>query len=443
MNAPVASVPDVSFVPATSAWAGMIGDPRRDPRCAEVRAALGLPTDRPIIMAGHQASFWHPGIAAKLLAACSLGARTGAAVAWLIVDTVDDEPFEVLLPGRTARGDLEAVTLALAPSTAGMPTGLRPASAPVSVGAARIAEGFASRVARMGDALRAFAGEPSAALQVTRAALSLLPCDPPLLLTSSGLARTAAFLDLADMFVRRAGRLGAAYNGALAGVPGSGIAPLDIARGELPFWSVGAGGSRRPAFAGDAPGTALWPRALLTTGFARAFACDLFIHGTGGGAYEPVNDAWLGGAMGVGLAPFVTATATLWLRLGDGPIVTDRDAARAAWYAHRARHHPGDTGDTGAQRERDALVAAIAGARPRSAERLDLYRSLQHLLAGHRERSAGMIGAAREAARDARRAAEEAGVRQRRDWPAALHEPEDLRRLAELIDVALTDWRSR
>lgn len=439
MNAPGISTPEVVFAPAASAWAGLIADPLRDPRCAEVRAALGLPTDRPIVMSGHQASFWHPGIAAKLLAGRSLGARTGSEVVWLIVDTVDDEPFEVGVPRLASGSRLEAGRLALAPSSAGMPTGLRPAVPAAGLGTVNtesLAEGFAPRVARMRDALRTNAGAPSAAVQVTVAAVSLLACAPPLLTTASALAGTAAFGSFAEAFRRGVDRLGMAHNGALAGVSGSGVAPLDVARGEMPFWRVAESGARRAALAGDPPGATLWPRALLTTGFARAFACDLFIHGTGGGAYEPVNDGWLGGALGVELAPFVTVTATLRLRLGDGPIVTDHDAAQAARRAHRSRHHPNEVGDAVAQSERDALVAAIAAARPGSGERLGLYRDLQRLLAAHRERNSGAIDAVRAAARDARGAADEARVRQRRDWPAALHEPDDLRRLASAVDAA-------
>jgi len=57
----------------------------------------------------------------------------------------------------------------------------------------------------------------------------------------------------------------------------------------------------------------LWPKALVQSLYTRLFLADFFIHGLGGGFYEPVNDLLLK-ELGEGpAAPFGVASATLWL----------------------------------------------------------------------------------------------------------------------------------
>ena len=43
----------------------------------ESRAALGLPTDRFVVMTGHQAGIWHAGIAEKFVVGARLAAERG------------------------------------------------------------------------------------------------------------------------------------------------------------------------------------------------------------------------------------------------------------------------------------------------------------------------------------------------------------------------------
>jgi hypothetical protein len=90
---------------------------------------------------------------------------------------------------------------------------------------------------------------------------------------------------------------------------GSGGVLLSSGRdGEVFHWDVGGGGE---ALAG-APWR-LWPKALPQSLYTRLFLADFFIHGLGGGFYEPVNDLFLE-ELGLGLgAPFGVVSATLWL----------------------------------------------------------------------------------------------------------------------------------
>jgi hypothetical protein len=61
----------------------------------------------------------------------------------------------------------------------------------------------------------------------------------------------------------------------------------------------------------------LWPKALLQSLYTRLYLADFFIHGLGGGFYEPVNDLLLK-ELGEGPgAPYGVASATLWVSPAD------------------------------------------------------------------------------------------------------------------------------
>ncbi|MEM1072114.1 MAG: hypothetical protein AAGH71_04760 [Planctomycetota bacterium] len=451
MSAAVAIDDDtVALLPDSSTWASLVADPQRDQRCAAVRAQLGLPTDRPIVMAGHQGQFWHAGIAVKAYAAEALAERIGGITAWLVVDTDRNEPFEIVLPAVDAEGRLERRTLRLAdnPAERARPA-MEPARAPTPVGtlAASLPSGaWRTRLAAMSDRLASWSSLDCAGSQATLAALSLLPCEAgagptmPRIVRASQLAGTDVFRGLVGAFGGDAARPVSSYNAAVRAVPGSGLRELGLLDGlqELPFWSAPEEGLWSPATSATvAAGVRLMPRALALTGLVRAFACDVFIHGTGGAAYEPVNDRWLPDLLASGLAPFVTATATLRLRFEDGGVPSAEDVARSKWLAHRARHQPGLLDDHEAQRARETLVARIREAPVRSDARAELFAELHRVLATARSaRSDRLREIDREAAALVRRASERL-VREDRTYPAALHDPEDLLHLRRAVRAAI------
>ena len=89
---------------------------------------------------------------------------------------------------------------------------------------------------------------------------------------------------------------------------------------EIPFWAVDTvRASRRPAFAapGAPPNLAgselLAPRGSILTLLLRAFASDLFVHGLGGGTYDPFVDGFARAYLGVELPRFVVASRTRYL----------------------------------------------------------------------------------------------------------------------------------
>jgi hypothetical protein len=464
----------VRLSPDAASWPALLDDrlgtrsPLHD-RASRFRAQLGLPAHGPIVASGHQAQAWHPGIFTKLVAASALAARGGArpggasaTVAWLIVDQDVADPFSIDLPVIDARGRLR-VRRWNPDARAGDASGTVPALARRTLArAARpavpagwaVAPQIAARAEAWASALDAHAGAADGVEQSTRALLDVLgPAlgglgagRPPHVVRAGVIARTELFASVLERARARPQTLFDAYNAAVSGVPGSGVRPLAPGVAgrdglEMPFWVIDRLGARRAACEADLalPGAALVPRGLLATGLVRLAGCEVFIHGTGGGAYEPINDLWLGGwldgdAHGRALAPFVTATADLFLDL-PGSGVTQADAARARWEAHHARHHPRLVGDTDAQRERDQTVTQLAAAR--SEDRARLFAGLAALRAQHERRHAGELAALRGKADDAAARAAGEGVRAKRDFSVVLHDARDLIALRRRVEAAL------
>ncbi|MEM8756791.1 MAG: hypothetical protein AAGF47_03305 [Planctomycetota bacterium] len=437
--------PTIELDPDPSDWASMVAAPSRDSRCAEMRRQMGLPTDRPIVMAGHQGQLWHPGIAAKAYAAQALAERIGGVAAWLVVDTDDNDPYEIALPCRDADGSLERRVVSLAKQSA------RARRAMAEPGTLHTLDELecdpASPVlrTRLESAVAtvdAWSSRDYAGSTVTLAALASLPAIAPFrIVRASHIAETDAFRALASALTHDAAR--EAYNAAVEAEPGSGVRRLGVLGGaaEIPLWHTEAG-VWRPATI-ENPADSLMPKALTLTGLVRAFACDLFIHGTGGRAYEPINDRWMPGITEAALAPFVTASATLRLQFDDEPEVVEQDVARARWAAHHARHHPRLLGDDDAQAERDRLVRTIAALPRDGRERADTFAQLHGLLGAARDRHAGALEKLDADARAAAARYAERAVRNDRTYPAALHNPADLEQLREQIEWAFGGGSAR
>lgn len=431
--------PVVHLDPAPARWPELLAPHALSDEQRRFREQLALPTDRPIIMGGHQTHLWHPGILAKLLAANELGARTGSAVAWLAVDLDDHDVFRVPFPEHDARGQLargwwNAAAGNVSANAPGTPAfakpAVHPAPLPADTAQATMPHWVRARLELARAALAGHADAPNAATQVTSALFDLLdPITPrPLVVYASRLAHTDLFTrTMAHLRANPAGAH-ATYNDAVSRFPDARVRALgaDPTRGvELPLWRVDEHGVRRPVFAADlsrTPDDAFIPRGMLMSALVRLAGCDLFIHGTGGRAYEPINDAWIGAWLdGVRPAPFVVASADLLLPLG-GRGATDAEARTARWRAHHARHHPADVGDDAAERERDALVHAIAALPFRSPERAAGFADLHRLLAGYRRAHAPALAALAAAADDTERRAAERLVREDRAWPGVLHD---------------------
>jgi hypothetical protein len=455
--------------PEPARWAGLVRTGPLGGVARDTRAALGLATDRPVLMSGHQPGFWHAGIAAKWFALRAACARVGAQEAWVVVDHDPGTIERVRVPVRTGNGvgvrwwDVRSGELAAgAGRTERSPAcgrGPVAAAAPSNPGVLA-GDGARLGVERMVGSLRARAGEVDAARQFALAAADLLAevCPAPVMVFASTLLATpAGDVILKDMRERPA-RVREAYNRAVKGLPAARVAPL--AEGELPLWRLSPTGRER-VFEGDlSRGDGLAPRALLLTAMLRLFVGDLFIHGTGGGAtasasgadeqgtgegYDRITERWLAGdgmewGGGAALAPSVVASATLTLDLPGMPI--DPLLAKARWKAHAARHDPGLLGDLPAATRKAELVRALRSRRTSASERRATYHELHELLAHTRERHATELAAIDQAAAAAGDAAQQQALRRDRTWAFPLHAAEAMRGLRDAVAAAFGEESS-
>lgn len=429
----VREIPPLLLRPEGAAWAGLVSR-TSDERSLAARRELGLPVDRPIVMTGHQAEFWHAGILAKYLAADALATRTGAAVAWVVVDQERRATTAVRYPALNEGGELVTRKFEL---PGGVPGGVHPAA---RAGVERIIRAFGET-----------SGSSRLAVRVTtamRALLGPMLKHEPTVVYASELGRSAAVGELVDRMAADPAACVSGYNAAAAENPGGRVRPLVSVGGslEMPMWVVKPGGVRGPASAADVasvPRERLMPKALALTAALRMRLCDVFIHGTGGGTGEDDDEGydrvmrrwlelWMGGAA---LAPAVVASATRRMAIDDAA-PTPGAIARAAWLAHRARHDPAVLGDPRAG-EHGRLVTQLSLVRS-PIERAALFAQLHALLAEYRARQAARLAELEAAAAGLRGQRARAAVAHDRTWPWPMLEAAEVRALVEEIAGGLS-----
>jgi hypothetical protein len=308
------------------------------------------------------------------------------------------------------------------------------------------------------DAIAALAGggseaRDSVAHRVMNATAMLVGGDRPAILHASELASTSAFSELVDRMARDPEACVDAYNRAARNHPASGLRELsaDVVndRWELPLWRLLTTGPRERVYAEELgagePGSAqrLAPRAILLTGFLRRYACDLFIHGMGGGVYDRACDDWFAAWVpGERLAPTAVVSATLRMKFEGVDSLSAAEStaarARATWKLQHAVHNPGAVGDHTLQDAKRADIAGISAFARGGIERRRAYLAMHDRLAAYRHRHAPELAVlAAELSRIDR--AVTTGVQQQaRDWPFMLHPPARLTELRASIDCAFS-----
>ncbi|MBS0196716.1 MAG: hypothetical protein JSR77_08155 [Planctomycetes bacterium] len=369
---------------------------RADAAAMAFRGQLGLPTNGPIVMSGHQAQFWHAGILAKHFAALAAASAISgnAHAAWITVDQDSHDPWP--LPAPTP--GLERIVMRLGPAAeADRPVCTMPASSgPHSLIAPHLpalVPSAAAGASRIADALARHTGAASAAAQIASALRDLIaPLTPdrapPIGLFATRISGTDLFSNAVASMREDPALCAVHYNAAARTHPAAGIRPLSLTADqvELPLWHIVPTGPRRRVHAhqlADIPVTQLAPRALLMTALLRSAACDLFIHGVGGGVYDQVTDAWIGAWKPKWrLAPTAVVTATRYLSIENAPDVPSPQAiARAQWRHHRALHDPSLLDDDAAAAEKRDMLRQIRETRAAGGHPLPLYRRMHALLA--------------------------------------------------------------
>ena len=431
------------------------------------RRQIGLPDAGAVVMSGHQAQVWHPGVLAKLFALDALVSKsTVAHAAWVIVDQDDNDPLAVFYPacdreGGVRRGQWIAGT---SPGAAvGVPTGLRPlvdlrhmstppadaAHADVTTGLAVIAPGWASAAAARG----------SLAMQSWNAALfALQECGvtlthTPTPISALTIGATELFRDEVRAMTLDAARCVRAYNMATREHPRARLRPLAedaaVGRWELPVWRVAPGAARarvrsahqrlewfnastrewKPAAEGDA----LAPRALLMTYLLRSAGCELFLHGTGGAVYDRAMEAWIDRWRGgTDLAPTGVVSATVRWPAAMRP----EDIDHAVWAAHAAEFDPAMLGDAAAGAAKRELARRISQSTSK-ADRRSMYMQMHALLGDARSQHAAALADVQQRATHACSARKDAAVLGDRTYPFPLYGAAAVRALRERVERAL------
>jgi len=434
--------------PPGPAWPGLAAARDRD---SATRAALGLPTVGPILMGGHQPGFWHPGILAKWFALETLAARLGGRPAWVVVDQSPGAGARLPYPAKASEVlTRRALTLGndQCPPAAEPPTRVE---APNDGANSGVAEGL-SRAARL---LAKHSTEPTLARQLHGACAEAVGEVTPgggriAPVFASELSRARAFAELVGRMRGDADACARLYNEAASAAPEAGVRPLarESSGVELPLWER-VGSPEHPGpwrtvtsdRLADLPDDRLALRGLPMTGLLRAWVCDLFVHGTGGGGehgYDRVTEQWFASWLGVrDLAPTVVASATMRLAWDAGGGAdhppTPREIARAIELAHRAAHDPSLLGEAELGTQKRALAGRMASLPRGSEERAALFRRMQELRSSAAAAHRPELAALRERAERLAARRDEAEIAADREWSFLFHPREALVQLRDRI----------
>ncbi len=371
---------------SASAFSGRLGVSLRAP---------GAP-DAPIVATGHQPELYHPGVWVKDFLLQRLAEQTGATAFDLVVDSDGFDSVALSSPCLRPGVSRCRAYLALGAQDGCYASTPVPAASEIDDFCRAAAENLstlsAPAVARHFDAfcteLRSAANDAENLAELVTFARRRFESSAGtdyLELPVTEVARTEAYRRFVAGVALDARRFAQAYNEELAQYRAvhktrSAAQPFpDLEIGgeliELPFWAIRAGHRTSVSvraladggvemLAGSEPFVSLpadhaaaadallaadvvvAPKAVALTLFTRVFACDLFIHGVGGGRYDRVTDGLVRRYLGVEPPAFAVASLTVYLPLG-AHLVTDEEVAEAKDRLNRLEHNP------------DALLAEV------------------------------------------------------------------------------------
>lgn len=426
---------EIDLRPSPEDWSHALASHTPNP----ARTELGLPNDQPIVFSGHQPIVFHNGILAKLIAQHVIATKCNAHPVWIVADQ-DEAALESVRVPTGSNETLRASLIQILPPGS-IPPGVPPASLP----AMDPLETDDERLNELAEYLRGYAYESTLARQFASATIQLA-CDrlsipSPTIIYTSELNRSATITNLIQETITDARSCVGSYNNAVAQHPGAGVRPLRIDDDEieLPLWGMRQSAPRIPITTKNAARFTqqeLVPRGLFMSAIARTRLGELFIHGTGGWAYDLITQDWMSSWENRHTNPMALATATLRLPLGiDNHNATNLKDAH--WRFHHARHHPAFVGDTDTQRTRDELVSQINTAQAANENPDPIYQQLVRVLEDHRVRNADALNALESQIEHARTHEKQIALANDRTWAFPLFHDDALHALKDRIHDAL------
>ncbi len=353
----------------------------------KTKEQLGLPTDCPMIIVGHQPTVFHAGILAKFIAGDILAKQVGGVLVHLVVDHHVGDIGTIEIPVEV-EGRWQIEKSRIAPIDDSISLKDQDRITP-SLHFAKIATVL--QEAKGGNAAMQFG---NAMDEMMKPYAQVDAC-----IASSNLLDTDFGKAIVDHMFTTSERCNETYNNAIQNTPRCHISMLQS--GELPLWT-GIQNSR--AVKGDSD---LRPRSLLLTLLARIGLADVFIHGTGGFAYDRAMELWSSEWLGVNPCPATMVTASLYLQLRD---TLGKDARRDYFEPFEL------------ESQKQQLVRAIQDASYQSEERDANYQALQSWLHEHGMRP------------DKKILKQQSKVNSKRDWAFPLYSQEELLHLREAIE---------
>ncbi|CAN5608220.1 hypothetical protein BH11PLA2_BH11PLA2_06640 [soil metagenome] len=291
------------------------------------RRDLHIADDVPIIITGHQPELFHPGVWVKNFAANGLARKLGGHAINLIVDTDTVKSTSIRLPQINRAVTLEhlsfddfggespyestpvhnealfrSFTDRLAAATEEWP--FRPVITEPSI---------ARETAEMFDATTSLGHSLAAIRQNLEAAWDCENLEFPV----SAMSQFDSFREFATLIINDAARFRESYNRAIRDyrtvnkLKSRNHPAPELEANELPFWTM-IDGTRQRTFKVDDI-SAVRPKALILTLYARLILGDFFLHGLGGGKYDAVTDSIIRNYFGIEPPAYQMLTATLHL----------------------------------------------------------------------------------------------------------------------------------
>jgi hypothetical protein len=353
----------------------------------EVRASLKMPTDRPIVLSGHQPIFFYPGIWAKCLAASELAQSVGGAAYHKITDTALAQEFVHSIPeadgkGKTRRREIDFFSSnEMKNQEKVIPYAFLPPPDPAALGKNLLDFSFFGS-ASVQNSTKWFGEKLIQGLKnktswnqyhiYTLQLLDQICGTQRSIVEGSALWASEPFVKFFAYWLTHMAVVNESYNSSLNEYRKTKNITHDIEPvpnlkfenwfSELPFWGTTKAHHRDTLWAKTdgkvvtlkvkgldlqydfhlenlanelaVSSLKIWPKAIPQSFFLRMYLCDFFIHGIGGGIYEEVGDLFFQKTIQTVPPLYGVVSATYLVNTKEGQTaesITDHEKVLELW----------------------------------------------------------------------------------------------------------------